>query len=320
MAQKFDLFPAIGAEAVDLRYDRSATGAARRQGKIEDPPSEGPEEHANHGSLSRLGTQRTSTTVADLFDMTVRAKRRDRAFATGPELFLYERAFADCLERVSHVQRQFRRALLIGSPDPGWPKRLKEIAGQVEVRDPGARFAGQAGGELLVEDAWAPEQGAYDIVLAVGTLDSVNQLPLALRLIRHALAPGGMFLGALSGGETLPQLRSAMRAADAISGAAAPHVHPRIEASALAPLLADAGFVDPVVDVDRVKVSYTSLERLVGDLRAMGLTNVLTERPRFMSKRARRAAIEAFAAAGDGTRTLEQFEILHFAAWCPNKG
>jgi hypothetical protein len=258
--------------------------------------------------------------VADLFDMTVRAKRRDRAFATGPELFLYERAFADCLERVSYVQRQFRRALLIGSPDPGWPTRLKEIAGQVEVRDPGARFAVQAGGELLVEDAWAPEQGAYDLVLAVGTLDSVNQLPLALHLIRHALALGGMFLGALSGGETLPQLRSAMRAADAISGAAAPHVHPRIEASALATLLAHAGFVDPVVDVDRVQVSYTSLERLIDDLRAMGATNVLTERPRFMSKRARHAAIEAFAAAGDGTRTLEQFEILHFAAWRPNKG
>ena len=30
---------------------------------------------------------------------------------------------------------------------------------------------------------------------------------------------------------------------------------------------------------------------------------------------ARQAAIESFAAAGDGQRTMEVFEILHFAAW-----
>jgi hypothetical protein len=111
-----------------------------------------------------------------------------------------------------------------------------------------------------------------------------------------------------------------MRAADAVAGAAAPHVHPRIEAASLAPLLSDAGFVDPVVDVDRASVSYPSLERLIADLRAMGATNVLKNRPRFAGKAARSAAIRAFSEAGDGSRTIEKFEILHFAAWTPNKG
>jgi NADH dehydrogenase [ubiquinone] 1 alpha subcomplex assembly factor 5 len=106
-----------------------------------------------------------------------------------------------------------------------------------------------------------------------------------------------------------------MRAADAVTSTAAPHVHPRVEASALAPLLSSAGFVNPVVDVDRVAVTYPSLSRLVADLRAMGATNVLTTRPRFVGRVARRAAIEAFAGAGDGTRTMEAFEILHFAGW-----
>lgn len=320
MTEKLNLLPAIGAEAVHLGYDCSARGAAWRQCKIQHPAAKRAEQHANHGSLSRPERQRTSIGVAELFDMKLRAKRRDRAFATGPELFLYERAFGDCLERVSHVQRQFQRVLLIGVPDPHWPRRLEEFADEVEVRDPGALFAERAGGDVLVEDALEVEEGSYDLVLAMGTFDTLNELPLALRLIRHALAPGGLFMGALSGGETLPQLRSAMRAADVVSGGAAPHVHPRIEASALAPLLAAAGFVDAVVDVDRINVSYASLERLVGDLRAMGATNVLSERPRFVGRAARLAAIETFAATGDGTRTVERFEILHFAAWTPNKG
>jgi len=66
-------------------------------------------------------------------------------------------------------------------------------------------------------------------------------------------------------------------------------------------------------------VSYRSFERLVGDLRAMGGTNVLLDRPRFIGKAGRQAAARAFADAGDGSRTVETFEIIHFAAWTQPK-
>ena len=251
--------------------------------------------------------------------MKLRALRRDRAVRSGPELFLHERAFADCLDRIALLRSRFARALLIGCQDPQWPERLGELVDGVDVREPGSRSAAEAGGETIVEDYWESAAGACDLVLAVGTLDTVNDLPLALRLIRHATSADALLIGAMSGGDTLPQLRAAMRAADAVAGAAAPHVHPRIEASALAPLLADAGFANPVVDIDRVPVSYRSFERLVGDLRAMGGTNVLLDRPRFIGKAGRQAAARAFADAGDGSRTVETFEIIHFAAWTQPK-
>jgi SAM-dependent methyltransferase len=258
--------------------------------------------------------------MAALFDIALRARRRDRAARIGPEQFLLERAFDDCLERIALMQSRFDRALLLGSPDPGWPRRLGSVAGAIDARDPGPLFAAAAGGEAIVEDSWQPDPAAYALVLAVGTLDTVNALPLALRLIRQAMRPNGLFIGAMSGGDTLPQLRAAMRAADAADGAAAPHVHPRIEAAALAPLLEQAGFARPVVDVDRANISYRSLDRLVADLRAMAATNLLTARPRFMSKAARAAAIDAFAGAGEGGRTVETFETLHFAAWVAEQG
>jgi hypothetical protein len=75
-----------------------------------------------------------------------------------------------------------------------------------------------------------------------------------------------------------------------------------------------------VVDVDRIPVSYGSLDRLVSDLRAMAATSVLQSRARFISRRALAAARRAFADAGDGARTVETFEILHFAAWAANNG
>jgi hypothetical protein len=52
----------------------------------------------------------------------------------------------------------------------------------------------------------------------------------------------------------------------------------------------------------------------------MGATNVLTSRPRFIGRAAFSAAMSAFSAAGDGSRTIEKFEILHVAAWNPGKG
>ena len=256
----------------------------------------------------------------DLFDMQLRSFRRDRASHRGPELFLYDRAFADCLDRIALLGHRFSHALLIGCPDPQWPGRLLELVDEVSIRDPGKLFAAASEGETIIEDRWEPPANSFDLVLTIGTLDTVNELPLALRLIRHSMRDDGLFIGALSGGDTLPQLRSAMRAADHIVGAAAPHVHPRIEASAVAPLLAAAGFINPVVDVDRVPVSYPSFDRLVEDLRAMGATNMLLDRPRFMGKAARAAGTVAFTAAGDGKRTIETFEILHFAAWTAAKG
>jgi hypothetical protein len=271
--------------------------------------------------LSRGGAHRTSAIVADLFDMELRALRRDRAARTGPELFLLERAFADCLERIALAQRGFASALLIGCPDARWKDRLAEVAATVDVVDPGRLFAEAAGGEQFVEDARPLAAGSHDLVLAVGTLDTVNDLPGALRLVRAAMRPDSLFIGAMSGGETLPRLRQAMRAADEVSGAASPHVHPRIEGSALAPLLAAAGFGIPVVDVDRVQVTYGSLRRLVADLRAMGATNVLTARSRrSLSPTAAAVAAAAFERAADGARTVETFEILHFAAWTESAG
>ena len=255
--------------------------------------------------------------MPQLFDMRLRAMRRDRAARSGPELFLLERAFADCLDRIAMMDRRFARALLIGCPDAGWQRRLEPIAAEIDVRDPDDAFAVAAGGAPIVEDAWMPEPRSYDLVVAIGTFDTVNDLPLALRLVRHAMMADGLFIGAISGGDTLPQLRAAMRAADVVTGMAAPHVHPRIEPSALAPLLTDAGFIRPVVDVDRVRASYRSLGDLVRDLRAMGATNVLQMRSLPLSRAQVAAAERAFAAAGDGQRTEETFEILHFAAWTP---
>ena len=253
----------------------------------------------------------------DLFDRRLRALRRDRAARMGAELFLLDRAFKECLDRLSAIDRDFDHALLIGAPDPDWHRRLERFAQVVTVVDPGSLFAAAAGGVAAEEDRHDFGEQIFDLVIAIGTLDTVNELPLALQLIRRSMRPDAPFLGALAGGDSLPMLRAAMIAADRATGGVSARTHPRIEPSSLAGLLAGAGFVMPVVDVDRVTLRYASLQSLVRDLRAMGASNLLAARAPGRGKAwAERAHTEFAALAKDG-RTEERVDLLHFLAWSP---
>jgi len=253
----------------------------------------------------------------DLFDRRLRALRRDRACRLGPELVLLDRAFDECLDRLRDIRRGFTRALLIGSPSPEWPARLARIAAAVEVVDPGPRFAAAAGGIAADEDRVDWGEDRFDLVVAVGTLDTVNDLALALRLIRRAMRPDAPFIGAIAGGDSLAMLRAALIEADRATGAVAARTHPRIDPASLAGLLGSAGFVMPVVDADRLRLRYRSLGALVADLRAMGASNALADRFPARGRRWAEYAAAAFAAQGKSGWTEERIDILHFIGWSP---
>jgi len=244
--------------------------------------------------------------ATDLFDQKARELRQERAARRGAETFLHDRAFEDVIDRLALVQQRFSNALMIGFSSPAWRERLLESASTLDVIEP--------------EQLMSVEPASYDLCVSIGALDTVGDLPQALLAIRFALREDSLALGALSGGDTLPALRGAMRAADEIMGAAAPRVHPRIEPSALAGLLSDAGFSMPVVDVDRVDVSYREFRDLVRDLRSMGTTNILSARSRKpLTRAAAAAAASQFASQMKNGRVKERFELLHFAAWTPSR-
>jgi NADH dehydrogenase [ubiquinone] 1 alpha subcomplex assembly factor 5 len=268
--------------------------------------------------LSPGSARRTSAAVTrDLFDRHLRALRRDRAARIGPELFLLDRAFDECIDRLRDIARPFGRALLVGCPSARWAGRLGAIADEVDIVDPGQLFVEQVDGILAEEDRFDFGEQRYDLCVAVGTLDTVNDLPLALQLLRRSLKPDAPLIGAIAGGNSLPALRASLIEAGRAQGRVVARAHPRIEAQSLTQLLAASGLTMPVVDVDRVRIRYADLHSLIRDLRAMAATAVLSERPPPLSRAAANRARSAFAGLGSGGRTEEIVEILHFIAWSP---
>jgi SAM-dependent methyltransferase len=252
------------------------------------------------------------------FDRRLRRLRRDRAAARFAQAdYLHRLAADELIERLDLVKRDFRRALDLGCAGGYLTRRLRERGLDVTPFDPGSAFARAAVGVQGDEDRLPFADGAFDLVVSVGALDGVNDLPGALILTRRALKPDGLFLAAFAGAGSLPRLRRAMLAADAVEGGAAPRIHPQIDVRAAGDLLLRAGFALPVVDAQPIDVRFGSLMDLVRDLRAMGATNILAARSRRpLGRHELAAAIADFDSADD--KTTERFEILHLLGWSPS--
>ena len=256
------------------------------------------------------------------FDRRLRRLRRDRAAARGGEAFyLHHRIADELVERLDLVTREFRSALDLGCGDLYLTRRLRERGLAVTPADPGALFAAAAGGVQCDEDRLPFGDAMFDLVVSVGLLDSVNDLPGALTLIRRALRPDGLLLAAFAGAGSLPRLRRAMRAAEEAEAmeASSPRIHPQIDVRAAGDLLGRAGFALPVADCETVTVRFPSLARLVDDLRGMGATNLLAARSRRpLGRFALAAAAADFAADADADgKTAEHFEIIFLSGWAP---
>lgn len=255
------------------------------------------------------------------FNRRLRRLRRDRAAVQGQPPDYWRQLFEDeLIERLALVNRQFRDALVLGCVAATLPDRLRAQGMSVTATDAGFAFAKLYGGVQCDEDRLAFADGAFDLVLAVGTLDSVNDLPGALALIRRTLRPDGLLLAAFAGAGSLPGLKQAMLAADLhMGGGASPRVHPQIDVRAAGDLLMRAGFQLPVVDSHGVTIRFSSLEQLVGDLRAAAATNVLAVERRPLSRGAYALAHAAFEAQADPDgKVSERLEIIHVSAWSPS--
>ena len=212
----------------------------------------------------------------------------------GAPRYILDDMIEDVLERLAFLRHAPARTLVVG-----------DRTGTLAAVLPGAQAAEPAEG--FDEELPAPFAG-FDFIASLGTLDTVNDLPGALVHLRGALAADGLLIASFVGAGSLPALRSAMLAAD--GDRPAPRLHPMVDVRAGAQLVQRAGFADPVADGRSLTVRFSSLDRLVGDLRAQGLSNVLARPGPPLGRDALEVARSAF-----GSGTKETFEIITLTGW-----
>ncbi len=261
-----------------------------------------------------------------IFDRRLLRQRLARALRGGGEDFLLTRAAEDLIDRLAPVQRSFGTILDLGSPRSAGAARLAASFPDAALTRAAPLLDNGAGRWALVradEEAlpFAPE--SFDLAVSLLSLHVVNDLPGTLVQIRRALKPDGLFMACLMGGQSLTELRTVLTTAEAeLNGGVSPRVAPFADLRDLGSLLQRAGFALPVTDSDHVTVRYASVFRLFDDLRAMGATNVMTERSRRpLTRRLLLRAAELYAerfSDPDG-RFRVTFELVWLSGWSPHE-
>ena len=150
-----------------------------------------------------------------------------------------------------------------------------------------------------------------DLVWSNLMLQWVNDLPRAFAEFRRVLRVGGLLTFTTFGPDTLQELARAFARIDGHT-----HVSRFPDMHDLGDMLVQAGFADPVMDREPITVTYPSPAALLAELKAIGATNQTRGRPRGLTGRGRRAALEDVLRklAQDG-RIPATFEVVYGHAW-----
>lgn len=100
-----------------------------------------------------------------------------------------------------------------------------------------------------------------------------------LKKSHESLAHNGVFIGVFLGGYTLTELRqSFIETESKLLGGISPRVIPMIDIKDAARLIQNSGFSNPMSDIFTLELRYSSLRKLMHDLRYSGISNPMEGR------------------------------------------
>ena len=234
--------------------------------------------------------------------------------------FLWRHIARALQDRLLDIKRDFAVGVEIG---PACYVLTDDFLRRKNVAQPFVVSALRNGGQAVIDEEFLPfKRGSLDVLISLGSLHWVNDLPGALLQMRQALKPDGVLLAAMFGGETLGELRDVLaQTENAQYGGISPRVSPFASLPDMAVLMQRAGFALPVVDQEKLTVTYESLPKLIADLRGMGQGNAVARRNGKILSRdfwfAADADYRARYATDDG-RLRATAEILYLIGWAPD--
>jgi malonyl-CoA O-methyltransferase len=236
------------------------------------------------------------------------------------------------LERLDFVRLQPRRILDAGCGTGRGLGLLRRRYPRADLL--GVDFARDAvraarHGESLISRAWRLLGGSARLELCAdfsrlplraGCVDMVwSNLALAwaadplaaLRELHRVLASGGLLMFSSYGPDTLKQLRTAFGA-----GSPGRHVHSFADMHDVGDMLVSGGFAEPVMDMERITLTYPDVPALARDLKASGQTCAADDRRRgLMGRAAWRMMLDAYERERESGSLPATVEVVYGHAW-----
>ena len=196
------------------------------------------------------------------------------------------------------------------------------MASQAQARQasaPGWRrlFSREVPARLLCADmeCLPLRKDSLDMVWSSLALQWVGEPDTAFREAHRVLKPEGLFLFATFGPDTLMELRAASADLDGHQ-----HVNRFIDMHDLGDALVHAGFSNPVMEMERLTLTYEALPGLLRDLKAIGAHTVLeNRRAGLMGKAEWRRLTDNYERFRRDGRLPATYEVVYGHAWAGTK-
>lgn len=154
---------------------------------------------------------------------------------------------------------------------------------------------------------------SVDLLLSNLTLQWCNSLDQALGEFRRVLAPGGALFFTTFGPDTLKEVRRSWAEVDGHS-----HTNDFVDMHDIGDALVRAGLAEPVMDMEMMQLTYSSLKDLMREIKELGAHNVTASRARGLTGKAR---WQAFTRAYESRRRdgvlPATYEVIYGHAWTP---
>lgn len=149
--------------------------------------------------------------------------------------------------------------------------------------------------------------GSFDMVFSNLMLQWCDELDLVLAEIARVLRRDGLLIFSTLGPDTLKELRQSWAEADDRV-----HVHAFLDMHDVGDALIRAGLKNPVMEMERIRMTYADCHTLMRDLKQLGAQNVSLGRRRTLTgKRRLERMIAAYERFREHGRLPATFEIVY---------
>lgn len=153
---------------------------------------------------------------------------------------------------------------------------------------------------------------SFDLMFSCLAIQWANDLNSVLREVARIGKEGGLFMFATFGPSTLMELRDSWNEVDD-----RPHVHQFIDMHDIGDALMAAGFSQPVVDAEVIKLEYRNFRQVLIDLKNIGASNAEKSRNKGLMTPNRLNLLEAaYREKGfHDDKFVASYEVIYGHAW-----
>jgi malonyl-CoA O-methyltransferase len=175
-------------------------------------------------------------------------------------------------------------------------------------------FAGKRENFLCADvEALPVASGSMDMLWSNLALQWCNDLPATFVELQRVLKVEGLLIFSSFGVDTLHELRTAFHGVDDHN-----HLNRFADMHDIGDMLVAAGFADPVMEMERLTLTYNDVRAVMQDLKSIGANNATAGRGQgLMGKAAWRRVTENYEKLRRDGKLPATFEIVYGHAWKP---